>query len=137
MTRMSGEYVGELQVVMNHESSGVEIRTDAPKDNQGLGRNFSPTDLLASSLPSCMLTTVAIYAKQKDISIEGSTFSVEKIMTSSLPRMVQELKVELHFPTALSEQQREVVKRVAEKCPVHRSLSPAVTVTVEYYFDRE
>lgn len=64
-TKMHGEYLGELQMVMTHEGSGAEILTDAPKDNQGLGRNFSPTDLFSVSLPSCMLTTMGIYAKQK------------------------------------------------------------------------
>ncbi|QNJ23053.1 OsmC/Ohr family domain-containing protein [Synechococcus sp. MIT S9220] len=100
--------------------------TDAPIDNAGKGEEFSPTDLLATSVATCMLTIMGITAKSRNWSIEGSTANVEKQMTQSGPRKVEKLRVHLKLPQQLSNEQRSLLQRVAEQCPVKRSLDPSI-----------
>ena len=87
-------YQGELSTDAEHASSGTVIRTDAPKDNQGLGRTYSPTDLLATALGSCMLTIMGIRAKTADIDISGTTAKITKIMADQ-PRRVSQILVDI------------------------------------------
>ena len=100
--------------------------TDAPIDNAGKGEEFSPTDLLATSVATCMLTIMGITAKSRNWSIEGSTADVEKQMTQSGPRKVEKLRVHLKLPQQLSNEERSLLQRVAEQCPVKRSLDPSI-----------
>src|ERR1700742_824771 len=92
-------YKGDLRTEDTHVQSGTIIETDAPTDNQGKGERFSPTDLVAVALASCILTTMGIASKGHDLSIEGATCEVEKIMAAS-PRRIAELKVHLTFPSS-------------------------------------
>ncbi len=117
---------GELRCEATHHGSGAVLITDAPIDNAGKGEEFSPTDLLATSVATCMLTIMGITAKSRNWSIEGSTADVEKQMTQSGPRKVEKLRVHLKLPQQLSNEQRSLLQRVAEQCPVKRSLDPSI-----------
>src|ERR1700750_2684903 len=90
-------YEGDLHTVARHLQSGTEIETDAPVDNQGKGERFSPTDLVATALGSCMATLMGIAARTHNINMDGATFEVEKIMAAD-PRRISEIKVNVQFP---------------------------------------
>ena len=126
MPTVSCRYSGELRCEATHHGSGAVLITDAPIDNAGKGEEFSPTDLLATSVATCMLTIMGITAKSRNWSIEGSTANVEKQMTQSGPRKVEKLRVHLKLPQQLSNEQRSLLQRVAEQCPVKRSLDPSI-----------
>ena len=124
MTTMSCRYTGNLHCEATHTASGAQLSTDAPVDNHGLGEQFSPTDLLATSLATCILTIMGITAKSRGWSLEGSTADVEKQMTQEGPRRVESLTVNLKLPSELNSEQRLLLQRVAAQCPVKRSLDP-------------
>ena len=126
MPTVSCRYSGELRCEATHHGTGAVLITDAPIDNAGKGEEFSPTDLLATSVATCMLTIMGITAKSRDWSIEGSTAEVDKQMTQSGPRKVEKLRVHLKLPQHLSNEQRALLQRVAEQCPVKRSLDPSI-----------
>ena len=126
MPTVSCRYSGELRCEATHHGSGAVLITDAPIDNAGKGEEFSPTDLLATSVATCMLTIMGITAKSRNWSIEGSTADVEKQMTQSGPRKVEKLRVHLKLPQQLSNEERSLLQRVAEQCPVKRSLDPSI-----------
>ena len=126
MPTVSCRYRSELRCEATHHGSGAVLITDAPIDNAGKGEEFSPTDLLATSVATCMLTIMGITAKSRNWSIEGSTADVEKQMTQSGPRKVEKLRVHLKLPQQLSNEQRSLLQRVAEQCPVKRSLDPSI-----------
>ena len=126
MPTVSCRYSGELRCEATHHGSGAVLITDAPIDNAGKGEEFSPTDLLATSVATCMLTIMGITAKSRDWSIEGSSAEVDKQMTQSGPRKVEKLRVHLKLPQHLSNEQRALLQRVAEQCPVKRSLDPSI-----------
>ena len=126
MPTVSCRYSGELRCEATHHGSGAVLITDAPIDNSGKGEEFSPTDLLATSVATCMLTIMGITAKGRNWSIEGCTAEVDKQMTESGPRKVEKLRVHLKLPHHLSNEQRALLQRVAEQCPVKRSLDPSI-----------
>ncbi|MGE6220312.1 OsmC family protein [Nubsella zeaxanthinifaciens] len=127
-------YQGSLRTVSVHLSSGNEIITDAPIDNQGKGEAFSPTDLLATSLGNCMLTIIGIAAKNHDFSIDGATAEVTKVMAQD-PRRVSEIHVTLQFPAnAYSEKQKAIIERSAKTCPVSYSLHPDIKQELTFLY---
>ena len=126
MPTVSCRYRGELRCEATHHGSAAVLMTDAPIDNAGKGEEFSPTDLLATALATCMLTIMGITARSRNWSIEGSTADVDKQMSQSGPRRVERLRVHLNLPEHLSEEQRTLLQRVAEQCPVKRSLDPLI-----------
>ena len=126
MPTVSCRYSGELRCEATHHGSGAVLMTDAPLDNAGKGEEFSPTDLLATSVATCMLTIMGITARSRNWSLEGSTAEVDKQMTQSAPRMVAKLRIHLKLPQQLSNEQRSLLQRVAEQCPVKRSLDPSI-----------
>lgn len=130
---ISGKYVGNKRLELTHVPSGAQITTDAPKDNQGLGTTFSPTDLVASGLAACMLTTIAIVADRDGINIDDSSFHTEKHMSDN-PRRIGKLPVVISLPAHLTEEQRAKLERVAMKCPVHHSLHPDIEVQVSFRY---
>ena len=132
MVNIQLEYQGDLHCKATHSPSGSEINTDAPKDNQGRGESFSPTDLVATALGSCMLTIMGIAARTQNIDISGATASVDKEMTATMPRRIQRLTVKIHVPHALEESEREKLERAARACPVHKSLHPDVETPIEF-----
>ncbi|MFP5457669.1 MAG: OsmC family protein [Bacteriovoracia bacterium] len=132
MTKMHVTYRGSLRTEATHLDSGATLITDAPKDNQGEGQSFSPTDLLATSLASCMLTIMGIKARSLALSIDGTTCEVEKIMQAA-PRKVAEIKVRVRLQgSPLTAEQQDQLTRAALACPVFLSLDPALTKTIEW-----
>jgi putative redox protein len=122
MVSIQMDYQGDLHCSAVHGPSGTEMNTDAPKDNQGRGESFSPTDLVATALGTCMLTTMGILARTLDINIAGATATVDKEMTSTSPRKIQRLTVKVHMPHGISEENRVKLERAAHTCPVAKSL---------------
>ena len=121
MVEINMEYVGDLHCTAVHPS-GAGIATDAPVDNQGKGESFSPTDLVATALGTCMLTTMGIVARRHDWDLAGSTARVVKKMVSEPYRRIGVLEVEIHVPREFDEKTRRALEKSAHTCPVHRSL---------------
>lgn len=132
MVAIQVEYQGDLHCKAVHGPSGSELTTDAPKDNQGRGESFSPTDLVATALGSCMVTVMGILARTLNIDISGTTATVEKEMTAAAPRRIQRLRVKIHVPQGHSSEDREKLERAVRTCPVHRSLHPDVEIPIEF-----
>ncbi len=132
MVAIQMEYQGDLHCKAVHGPSGTELYTDAPKDNQGRGESFSPTDLVATALGGCMLTVMGIMARTLNIDIAGTTASVEKEMTSAPPRMIASLAVKIHVPQEISAENKQKLERAAHTCPVHKSLHPDVKSPIEF-----
>ena len=134
METIRTDYIGGLRTMATHVASKNSLITDAPLDNQGKGEAFSPTDLLATSFGSCMITVVAIAAKTHKFSVDGTKLKITKIMASD-PRRIGELIVELDFPkNNYSEKEMEIIKRTAYTCPVALSLHPDVKQTIIFNF---
>ena len=128
------EYLGNLRTKCTHLSSGTEILTDAPTDNQGKGEAFSPTDLLATALSSCMFTIMGIAARTHQINIEGATCSTTKIMATE-PRRVMEVIIEFNFPPLnLSSKEKQLLENAAKHCPVAKSLHTDLKQTIIFNF---
>jgi len=129
-------YEGELRCRARHGPSGALLETDAPVDNQGLGQSFSPTDLVATALGSCMLTLMGITARKHGWALEGISVRVEKEMTQRPPRRIERLTVEFDVPeavrSALDERARKELERAAHGCPVRLSLLDAIEVPVSF-----
>ena len=127
------EYQGDLRTSCTHLQSGDKITTDAPTDNHGKGEAFSPTDLLATSLVSCMLTTMGIKANKEGIPFPGgASAEMQKIMAND-PRRVSGIVVSIRAPKGnLSEQQVKMLEATAINCPVARSLSPEINQEVKF-----
>ncbi len=131
MATIETVYQGTLRTQAKHVQSGTEILTDAPVDNQGKGEAFSPTDLLAASLGSCMLTIMGITAREHRINIENTTCEITKVMSAN-PRRVGEIDVELNFPEKYSDKQQKILERAALTCPVYLSLHPDIKKLVNF-----
>jgi len=127
------KYEGNLRTTMVHLQSKTEILTDAPTDNQGKGEAFSPTDLLASALGSCIVTTMAIYAKNHGFDLGNCSCDVTKIMTPA-PRRVGEVIVDLFLEDSFTEKQRAGLEHAAHACPVARSLHPDLIQNVNFNY---
>jgi putative redox protein len=132
MIVMTSRYEGGLRCHSIHESSGRELLTDAPLDNQGRGESFSPTDLVATALSTCILTILGIVAARHAIPLEGSEARVEKTMTSEGERRIALLEVWIQLPAGLDEAQRQLLIRAGEGCPVKRSLEGAVPMSLHW-----
>jgi putative redox protein len=127
-------YLGELRTEAVHKLSGNKLTTDAPPDNQGKGEFFSPTDLLATSLGTCMLTIMGISARTHGFDIDGTGVAVTKVMASN-PRRVVEVIVEFTFPhNKYSPKERRLLDLAAKECPVANSLHPDLKQTVRFEF---
>ncbi len=126
-------YEGKLRTIATHTYSGSVIETDAPLDNQGLAERFSPTDLVATALGSCMLTIMGIAARTNGIEMDGTKMTVEKIMANE-PRRIGEIKVQFYFPenNNYTDKQKLILERAALNCPVHKSLATEVMKTTNF-----
>ncbi len=131
--RIDGVYQGNLKLELTHGPSGKRITTAAPVDNRGDGSSFSPTDLCAAALGSCMLTTMAIYARDHDIPFDDARFSLEKHMRAD-PRRIDRLPVTIHMPSGLERAQRTALENVARSCPVYRSLLPDIEKPITFVY---
>ncbi len=135
MVSIQIEYEGDLHCKAVHGPSRAELSTDAPTDNQGRGESFSPTDLVATALGTCMLTVMGILARTLEIDIAGATATVAKEMSSTPPRRIQTLTVKIRVPNAISSENREKLERAAHACPVHKSLHPDIQTPIEFVWD--
>jgi putative redox protein len=136
MVEIHARYEGELHCTAEHGPSATTLGTDAPADNQGRGATFSPTDLVATALGTCMLTTMGIAARRKGWTIDGVGLSVEKLMTKQPPRRIERLPVRVRVPAEVGQRLDAEAKReleqVARSCPVALSLSDAIPIDVEF-----
>ncbi len=132
MSKFRVVYKGDLSTEIEHLDSGSKIITDAPKDNQGLGRTFSPTDLVASSLASCMLTIIAIANRTHSLNIEAMDANVKKIMSSNLPRKILQINVTISIKGVFDNKSKLIIERSAKNCPVHHSLDVGVDLIINY-----
>ncbi|HBS88742.1 MAG: osmotically inducible protein OsmC [Bacteroidetes bacterium GWF2_38_335] len=126
-------YLSALRTQAEHLKSGDIIITDAPVDNKGKGEAFSPTDLLATSLASCMLTIIGINAQEKGYDIDGTIAEVTKIMDSN-PRRVGEIQINLFFQRSYSEKEKKLIENSARTCPVSKSLHPDLKQTIIFNY---
>ena len=127
------KYKGELRTEAEHLRSGKTIITDAPIDNQGKGEAFSPTDLVATALASCMLTIMGIVAERDGIKLKGTIAEVEKNMAEN-PRRIGEIKIKIKFSQKLNPDEREKLERAAKTCPVSGSLNENLKETFEFIY---
>ncbi|MFN6038106.1 MAG: OsmC family protein [Bacteroidota bacterium] len=128
-------YEGDLRTTCTHLKSGQSIITDAPTDNHGKGEAFSPTDLLATSLGSCMLTVMGIVADRNDININGTKANITKAMTEN-PRRVAEIVVEIIFPNGktYSDKEKALLENAAKSCPVAKSLHTDIDQKISFHY---
>ena len=127
-------YNGGLRTTCTHLASGNHFETDAPVDNHGKGERFSPTDLLATSLATCMLTVMGIKARTMDFDLDGIKVEVLKIMKSD-PRRVGGIELTFHIPASLSSIDRktiQILRHTGDTCPVIRSLHPDIEIKVDW-----
>lgn len=118
-------YKGNLRTLAKHLKSGNELITDAPTDNNGKGEAFSPTDLVATALASCMLTIMGIKAANSNIKFDDCYCEVTKIMSSN-PRRISEIIIKMKLPKNLSDKEKTILINVAKTCPVALSLHPEI-----------
>ena len=116
-----------------HSLSGSVIHTDAPKDHDGEGKDFAPTDLLASSLGTCIITIMGIEAKRRDWELGRIKVDVYKTMTSEAPRKIKTLVLEIFMPSTLDSEKYKILKRVAEECPVKLNLEECVNIKLNWH----
>jgi putative redox protein len=124
-------YVGDLRTVCIHLQSGTQILTDAPTDNHGKGEAFSPTDLVATALGSCMVSIMGIKSRDLDVDLKDSTVSITKIMQSE-PRKIAKIEVILNMSIETSEKNKTILERAAMTCPVLLSLHPDIEKDVVF-----
>ncbi len=122
MVNISISYDGELHCTATHEPSQRELATDAPVDNNGKGESFSPTDLVATALGTCMSTILAMTAEKSGLVVKGMTVKVSKEMSKDAPRRIVGLPSEVRIPLPASTPEREALEEAALNCPVHKSL---------------
>ena len=126
------KYEGNLRCTCTHLESGTEILTDAPRDNHGNGEAFSPTDLVATALASCIVTTMAIKCRQMNLSIDGMTAEVKKIMASE-PRRISQIDIVLHMPDhPYTDKEKKILEHTALTCPVAVSLSADLIKSITF-----
>lgn len=130
------EYQGDLHCKAKHAPSGIELITDAPTDNGGRGESFSPTDLVATALGTCLVTIMGQVAKRNQIPIEGTKVQVVKEMIAQPVRRIGSLKVTITVPNAaqIPQEQRQKMERAAHVCPVHQSLHSDIQVPIEFLY---
>ncbi len=124
-------YIGGLRTEAIHLKSGTQMVTDAPVDNQGKGESFSPTDMVATAMGSCMLTIMGIKARDKNIDIEGATIEVLKTMASN-PRRISKLDIKMTMPSkSFSDKDKKILEHAAQTCPVGNSLHSDIEIVTD------
>lgn len=126
-------YEGELRTLATHLQSASTFETDAPTDNQGKGARFSPTDLIGTALAACMLTTIAIKAKDLEDKLKGTSATTEKIMTGA-PRKIGTINITFSWMTGIifSEEEKKRIEEIAWTCPVKESIHPSIALNVNF-----
>lgn len=134
MITVETTYLGDLRTEATHLQSGTKIITDAPLDNHGKGEAFSPTDLVATALGSCMMTLMGLAAQTHNLDITGTKLRITKVM-SAAPRRIGEIIVEVHFPKPIADEKlRTILERAAATCPVAKTLHPDCKQTISYHY---
>jgi uncharacterized OsmC-like protein len=130
-------YKGQFRTEPKHLQSGQTITTDAPTDNHGLGEFFSPTDLVAAALGSCMGTLMEMAAMPRGIDISGMRIEITKVMYQS-PRRIGEIHLDFYMPAGKYEaKDRTILERAAETCPVAKSLHPDLKIETRFHYPAE
>ena len=129
------EYEGELRTRAKHLKSGNEIFTDAPVDNHGKGEAFSPTDLTAASLGSCILTIMGIAAESRGMDLKGTRSEITKVMGQN-PRRIKKVKIQIYFKSNYSIIERKILETAAHACPVHQSLHVDLEKEIIFHYPK-
>ena len=125
-------YQGNLRTSMTHIYSGTEVLSDAPLDNQGLAQAFSPTDMVATSLGSCMMTIMGIKARVMELDLKGTEIEITKVMASE-PRRISEIYATIKFPkNNFADKDKSILENVARNCPVAKSLHPDIKQEIKF-----
>lgn len=132
MVKISIRYEGGLRCEAKHGPSGQKLFTDAPIDNHGKGESFSPTDLVAAALGSCMATIMGIVAERHKLDLAGMKVEVTKEMSKDAPRRIARLATVIDVPLPADHADREILERAALTCPVHQSLHPEIEKPLEF-----
>ena len=132
MVKINIRYEGALRCAATHGPSGQKLFTDAPVDNHGRGESFSPTDLVATALGSCMATIMGIAAERHQIDLRGMEIEVTKEMSSDAPRRIAKLATKIKVPLPPDHPQRALLENAALTCPVHKSLSAEMAKPVNF-----
>ncbi|MBA3881685.1 MAG: OsmC family protein [Chthoniobacterales bacterium] len=135
MVNISIRYAGDLHCAAVHGPSQAELATDAPVDNNGKGEAFSPTDLVATALGTCMATVMAIAAQRHDVELNGTWIQITKEMSKDTPRRIVRLASEMHVPLPEDHPQRMLLEAAALGCPVHHSLHPDIEKPVKFVWN--
>ena len=133
MTKIEIIYKGDLRTKAKHIESDSTIITDAPKDNQGNGEFFSPTDLVCTALGSCILTIMGIALRKHDVSITGTNMKINKYM-SSQPRMISKIELDIYFKSSYNNKIKKILERSAVNCPVYKSLSNEIEKNINFHY---
>lgn len=133
MVQVETRYLGDLHCEAEHGPSGNTLVTDAPVDNRGRGEAFSPTDLIATSLGTCIATILGIQAQDLDLDLEGMRVTVEKHMVEG-PRRIARLQTNVWMPIALDQATRQRLERAAHGCPVHHSIHPDIDAPIVFHW---
>lgn len=132
MVKIDIRYEGGLRCAATHGPSGQTLQTDAPVDNHGRGESFSPTDLVATALGTCMATIMGIVAERHEIDLRGMQIEVAKIMASDMPRRIAKLETTIRIPLPADHAQRALLENAALTCPVHKSLAEGMEKPVDF-----
>ncbi len=135
MVEINVSYEGGLRCTAVHGPSRTELLTDAPVDNMGKGESFSPTDLMATALATCIATTIGIVAQRKGFDVAGMRVHVEKHMSTDSPRRIAKLPVKLWMPLPPDHPERPLLEKTAHGCPVHQSMHPDVQMPIEFVWE--
>lgn len=137
MIEITTIYEGELHCSSTHGPSGTQVSTDAPVDNNGRGESFSPTDLVATALGSCMGTIMGIVSQRKNIDISGMKITVGKHMSTDTPRRIVKLEVAIEMPLPGNHPDRKMLESSALSCPVYESIHPDIKVPISWSWGEE
>ena len=127
------EYLGELRTELIHLESGDKVFTDAPKDNEGKGEAFAPTDLVATALASCMISIMGIKARNNGIDIVGTKAEILKVMQSN-PRRISRIEILITFPKSYNDKNKKILERAAITCPVGKSLDADIEQKITFKY---
>jgi putative redox protein len=134
MVAINITYQGDLHCEAVHTPSGAVLATDAPKDNHGKGESFSPTDLVATALGTCIMTVMGIAARTLGVDLNGTTVSVEKEMVAKPVRRIGTLTVHIYFSTPIADEHQKKLEHAALTCPVHQSLNHDIAMPIVFHW---
>ena len=133
LNQIKCNYLGDLKCNALHMQSGSKIITDAPTDHCGKGENFSPSDLLATSIGTCFLTIMAIKARHNGWELENIYLIIKKIMTKNSERKIKELLIDIYIPETISKDKFHFLQIASEDCPVKRNLSESLILKIKWH----